>query len=58
MVSSNPSNSELEVVKDVVLFGIDPNIITERKVKYTIGFGTNSIWKEEIHSISGEKYLD
>lgn len=58
MVHLKPSNPELAVVKGAVLFGIDPNIITERKAKYTIGFGTNSIWKEEIHSNGGEKYFD
>lgn len=40
------------------MFGINPDIIVERKVKYSIGFCSCKIWKEEIHSQIGEKYFD
>jgi hypothetical protein len=58
MVHLKPAHPEIAVVKGAVLFGIDPNIITERKAKYSIGFCTNSIWNEDIHGKVGEKYFD
>ena len=54
-----PSHPEIAVVKGAVLFGINPNIIIERKAKYTIGLSVNNVWNETIYGkIGGEKYLD
>ena len=58
MVHLKPSHPEIAVVKGAVLFGINPNIITERKAKYSIGFCSNNIWNEEIHGKVGKKYFD
>ena len=53
-----PSHPEIAVVKGAVLFGINPNIIVERKAKYTIDLSINAIWIEEIHDKNGVKYFD
>lgn len=45
------------IVKGVVLFGIDPNIITLRKVKYTIGLSVRENW-DEIKYKEGEFWDD
>jgi hypothetical protein len=58
MVHLKPAHPEIAVSNVAVLFGIDPNIITERKAKYSIGICTNSIWNEKIHCNVGEKYFD
>lgn len=58
IVHLKPSHPEIAVVKGAVLFGINPNIIIERKAKYTIGLSINKSWDETIYGQIGEKYLN
>lgn len=44
-----PLRPIIAVVKGAVLFGIDQNIITVRKAKYTIGLGITTGWNENKH---------
>ena len=53
-----PSKPCLSIMEGAVLFGLNPNKITQRKAKYTFGMDANDIWKEELHSGKGEKYYD
>jgi len=57
IVHLKPSYPDLAVVKGAVLFGINPNIITERKAKYSIGLSVREKWDETIHG-NGEKIFD
>lgn len=54
-----PHEPDFAVVKGAVLFGINPNIIKERKAKYTLGTNSNMLWDELRYGlVGGEKYYD
>jgi len=65
-IKNNPKNSAhpkpphpaQAIVKGAVLFGINPNIITERKAKYSLGLRIRKEWDEKIHGKNGEKIFD
>lgn len=50
-----PSKPYLAVMEGAVLFGLNPNIITIRISKYTIGMSVNEKWNESKHSKGGKK---
>ena len=52
----NPIRPEIAVVKGAVLFGLDPNIITVRKAKYTIGLSVTRDWDDKIHKGGNKKW--
>ena len=58
IVHLKPSHPEIAVVKGAVLFGINPNIITQRKAKYSIGLKVRENWEEKIYGKTGQKVYD
>ena len=46
------------MVKGVVLFGLNPNIINMRKEKHTIGSNYYDIWNDAIHGGISEGYYE
>ena len=53
-----PSKPCLAIMEGAVLFGINPNIITSRIAKYTIGTDVRLTWNEEKHAKNGRKVYD
>ena len=54
-----PHEPDFAVEKGAVLFGINPNIIKERKAKYTLGTNSDMLWDELRYGlVGGEKYYD
>ena len=53
-----PSKPCLSIMDGAVLFGLNPEKISQRKARYTIGISTRYIWDESIHSKGGKKVYD
>ena len=53
-----PSKPCLAIMEGAVLFGINPNIISTRIARYTIGTDVRLPWNEKIHSKKGRKVYD
>ena len=53
-----PSEPCLSIMKGAVIFGLNPNLIAQRKAQYTIGTNVSEEWNEELHSNKGKKYYN
>ena len=53
-----PSKPCLSIMEGAVLFGLNPEIISQRKARYTIGISIRKEWDESIHSKGGKKVYD
>ena len=53
-----PSKPCLAIMEGAVLFGINPNIISSRIARYTIGTDVRLTWDEEKYSKNGRKVFD
>ena len=53
-----PSKPCLAIMEGAVLFGLNPNIISSRIARYTIGTDVRLIWDDEKHSKMGRKVFD
>ena len=53
-----PSKPCLAIMEGAVLFGLNPNIISSRIARYTIGTDVRLPWNEEKHSKYGKKIFD
>lgn len=53
-----PSKPCLAIMEGAVLFGINPNIISSRIARYTIGTDVRLPWNEEKYSKNGTKVYD
>ena len=53
-----PSKPCLSIMEGAVLFGLNPEKISQRKARYTIGINIRYEWDESIHSKGGKKVYD